>query len=163
MKDALHDTLFGRSPWRWCLRFSSPRASFARTPAHFIENLPRRNGSRPPMLPPGAQSTSSRETRPSRTLYRRLKFPATSHSGPSHPGDYTSWSSGELSWMGQNWTRSRAGPPRRRILADAGPRHSLAFTRSETIIVLYGQGPVDFNYVDPADDPRTKTSTRASR
>jgi len=24
----------------------------------------------------------------------------------------------------------------------------------ETIIVLYGQGPVDFKYVNPADDPR---------
>jgi len=25
--------------------------------------------------------------------------------------------------------------------------------------VLYGQGPVEFKYVNPADDPRTKTST----
>jgi hypothetical protein len=34
-----------------------------------------------------------------------------------------------------------------------------AYTRSETTIVLYGQGPVEFKYVNPADDPRTKTTT----
>jgi hypothetical protein len=34
-----------------------------------------------------------------------------------------------------------------------------AYTKSETTIVLYGQGPVEFKYVNTADDPRTKTST----
>ena len=29
-----------------------------------------------------------------------------------------------------------------------------AYTRGETTIILYGQGPVDFKYVNPADDPR---------
>ena len=30
-----------------------------------------------------------------------------------------------------------------------------AFTGAkETVIILYGQGPVDFKYVNPADDPR---------
>jgi hypothetical protein len=32
--------------------------------------------------------------------------------------------------------------------------------KTETTILLYGVGPVDFNYVNPADDPRTKTSQR---
>jgi hypothetical protein len=36
----------------------------------------------------------------------------------------------------------------------AGMNH-FAFTRSETTIVLFGTGPVDFKYVNPADDPRT--------
>jgi hypothetical protein len=36
-----------------------------------------------------------------------------------------------------------------------------AYTTAETTIVLYGQGPVEFKYVNPADDPRTaKTSPR---
>jgi len=26
--------------------------------------------------------------------------------------------------------------------------------------VLYGQGPVEFNYVNPADDPRNAASTK---
>jgi hypothetical protein len=34
-----------------------------------------------------------------------------------------------------------------------------AYTKSETTILLYGQGPVEFTYVNPADDPRTKMST----
>jgi hypothetical protein len=29
-----------------------------------------------------------------------------------------------------------------------------AYTTKETTIVLFGQGPVDFKYVNPADDPR---------
>ena len=29
-----------------------------------------------------------------------------------------------------------------------------AYTKGETTIVLFGQGPVDFKYVNPADDPR---------
>ena len=34
-------------------------------------------------------------------------------------------------------------------------------TAAETEVVLYGQGPIDFTYVNPADDPRkVKTSIR---
>jgi hypothetical protein len=38
----------------------------------------------------------------------------------------------------------------------------LAYTAAaETTIVLYGQGPVEFKYVNPADDPRSaKTTSR---
>ena len=36
-----------------------------------------------------------------------------------------------------------------------------AYTAQETTIVLYGQGPVEFKYVNPADDPRAaKTATK---
>ena len=40
------------------------------------------------------------------------------------------------------------------------PAHAnhFAYTTRETTILLYGQGPVDFTYVNPADDPRLKTS-----
>ena len=42
------------------------------------------------------------------------------------------------------------------------PAHAnhFAYTKVETTILLYGQGPVDFKYVNPADDPRTKTTTQ---
>jgi hypothetical protein len=39
-------------------------------------------------------------------------------------------------------------------LMPAGMNHFAYTTAQETIIVLYGQGPVKFNYVNPADDPR---------
>ena len=35
-----------------------------------------------------------------------------------------------------------------------------AYTKAETTIVLYGQGPVEFKYVNPADDPRTTSASR---
>jgi uncharacterized RmlC-like cupin family protein len=38
-------------------------------------------------------------------------------------------------------------------LMPAGMNH-FAFTNEPTTIVLYGIGPVDFKYVNPADDPR---------
>jgi hypothetical protein len=35
----------------------------------------------------------------------------------------------------------------------AGMNH-FAFTKGEVTLLLYGTGPVDFKYVNPADDPR---------
>ena len=42
------------------------------------------------------------------------------------------------------------------------PAHAnhFGYTKAETTIVLYGQGPVEFKYVNPADDPRTAKSGR---
>jgi hypothetical protein len=31
-----------------------------------------------------------------------------------------------------------------------------AYNTEETIIMLHGQGPIEFKYVNPADDPRNK-------
>jgi hypothetical protein len=39
-------------------------------------------------------------------------------------------------------------------LMPANMNHFAFTTKQETTIVLYGQGPVDFKYVNPADDPR---------
>ena len=38
-------------------------------------------------------------------------------------------------------------------LMPAGANH-FAYTKQETTTLLYGNGPVDFKYVNPADDPR---------
>ena len=43
-------------------------------------------------------------------------------------------------------------------LMPANANH-FAYTKVETTILLYGQGPVEFKYVNPSDDPRLKTST----
>jgi hypothetical protein len=46
-------------------------------------------------------------------------------------------------------------------LMPANMNHFAFTTAAETESVLYGQGPLDFKYVNPADDPRkVKTSTR---
>jgi hypothetical protein len=48
-------------------------------------------------------------------------------------------------------------------LMPANMKHVAYTTAAETTIVLYGQGPVEFKYVNPADDPRNaKASTTRS-
>jgi len=42
----------------------------------------------------------------------------------------------------------------------AGMNHYAFTTTQETTIVLYGQGPVEFKYVNPSDDPRNGRSTK---
>ena len=39
-------------------------------------------------------------------------------------------------------------------LMPAGMNHYAYTSAQETTIVLYGQGPVEFKYVNPIDDPR---------
>ncbi len=36
----------------------------------------------------------------------------------------------------------------------ANMNHFACTSEQETTIILYGQGPVEFKYVNPADDPR---------
>ena len=105
------------------------------------------------------------ETPPRRCRYTvRLKFPANYDiPAHSHPGDENvSVVSGEL-FMGMGTRLDRKTGMGLGVggyaLMPANTNH-FAYTRSETTILLYGVGPVDFKYVNPADDPRTKTSTR---
>ena len=42
----------------------------------------------------------------------------------------------------------------------AGMNHYAFTATEETTIVLYGQGPVEFKYVNPADDPRNARGTK---
>jgi hypothetical protein len=44
-------------------------------------------------------------------------------------------------------------------LASAGMNH-FAYTTQESTIVLFGTGPVEFKYVNPADDPRDTKRSR---
>ena len=43
------------------------------------------------------------------------------------------------------------------FLASAEMNH-FAYTTQESTIVLYGQGPVEFKYVNASDDPRTRST-----
>jgi len=59
--------------------------------------------------------------------------------------------------MGDALTRNAAGNKTLAtggfFLASANMNH-FAYTAQESTIVLYGEGPVEFKYVNPADDPR---------
>ncbi|MEO8680654.1 MAG: cupin domain-containing protein [Vicinamibacterales bacterium] len=136
----------------------------AQAPAHVMENLPAAKwGPAPPMLPPGAQIAvlSGDPTRPVPYAVR-LKFPANYTIGAhSHPTDENVLVvSGEL-FIGMGNTLDRKAAMGLGVggyaLMPAHANHA-AYTKGETIILLYGQGPVEFIYVNPADDPRTKTS-----
>jgi quercetin dioxygenase-like cupin family protein len=143
--------------------FTSPGS--AQTPTHVMEGLAAAKwGPAPPMLPPGAQIAvlAGDPTKPGRYAVR-LKFPANYDiPAHSHPEDENVVvASGELFiQMGTKLDRKTG-----MALAVGGyalmPAHQnhFAYTKGETTIVLYGQGPVDFKYVNPNDDPRTKTST----
>jgi quercetin dioxygenase-like cupin family protein len=137
----------------------------AQTPTHVMENLSTAKwGPAPPLLPPGAQiAVLAGDPSKAAPYTVRLKFPANYDiPAHSHPTDENVLVvSGELfAGMGAKLDRKaglRLGAGGF-LLAPAHATH-FAYTKGETIILLYGQGPVEFKYVNPADDPRTKPST----
>ena len=121
-------------------------------------------GPAPPMLPAGAQiAVLSGDPTKSGPYTVRLKFPANYDiAAHSHPTDENVVVvSGEF-YAAMGTKLDRTAGQRLGIggyaLMPAGMNH-FAYTKVETTIVLYGIGPVEFKYVNPADDPRTKTST----
>jgi quercetin dioxygenase-like cupin family protein len=120
-------------------------------------------GPAPPLLPAGAQIAvlAGDPTKPVPYAIR-LKFPANyAIPAHSHPTDeHVVVTSGTLTFgMGDKLTKGAAG---NKTLATGGfalmpanMNHFAYTTARETTIVLYGQGPVEFKYVNPADDPRT--------
>ena len=134
--------------------------------AHVAEPLSAAKwGPAPPMLPPGAQiAVLAGDPTKTGAYTVRLKFPANYNiPAHSHPTDENvAVVSGELfAGMGTKLDRKSGGGlgPGGFALMPAGMNH-FAYTKVETTILLYGLGPVDFKYVNPNDDPRTKTTTR---
>ena len=124
-------------------------------------------GPAPPMLPPGAQiAVLSGDPTKAVAYAIRLKFPA-SYAIPahSHPTDenVVVVSGAVTLGMGDRLMKGAAGNKKLTVggyaLMPANMNH-FAYTAAETTIVLYGQGPVEFKYVNPADDPRHTTKTR---
>ena len=116
-------------------------------------------GPAPPMLPPGAQIAvlAGDPGKPSPYTVR-LKFPANYEiPAHSHPSDeHVVVVTGEI-FMGMGTKLDKKAATGLGVggfaLMPANMNH-FAFTKAETTIVLYGQGPVEFKYVNPADDPR---------
>jgi quercetin dioxygenase-like cupin family protein len=137
-------------------------AASASAQTHVITTLTdARWGPAPPMLPPGAQIAvlAGDPSKPAPYTVR-LKFPANymvpAH---SHPNDENVMVvSGNLFiGMGNKLDKKLATALGTGGYALMPANHDhFAFTTSETTILLYGIGPVDFAYVNPADDPRKK-------
>jgi quercetin dioxygenase-like cupin family protein len=137
----------------------------AGTQGHVMENLGAATwGPAPPMLPPGAHLAVLEGDPGKAAPYTvRLKFPANYDiPAHSHPGDeHVIVVSGDL-FIGMGNKLDRKVGMGLGVggfaLMPANSNH-FAYTTRETTVVLYGQGPVDFKYVNPSDDPRIKTST----
>jgi quercetin dioxygenase-like cupin family protein len=124
-------------------------------------------GPAPPMLPPGAQiAVLSGDPSKSVSYAVRLKFPANyvipAHSHPTDENVVVV--SGAVTFgVGEAVAKGAAAnktlPPGGYMLAPAGVNH-FAYTTQESTIVLFGIGPVEFNYVNPADDPRHAKKTQ---
>ena len=164
MKTTRHSTTLLRSLVT-ALMFAlfATSAASAQPPAHVMANPGTATwGPAPPMLPPGAQIAVLAGDPTSAPYSVRLKFPANYDiPAHSHPTDeHVVVVSGEL-FMGMGTKLDRnAGLGLNGGGLALMPAHAnhFAYTKDETTIVLYGQGPVEFKYVNPADDPRTKTS-----
>ena len=123
-------------------------------------------GPAPPLIPPGAEiAVLSGDPTKSVAYSVRLRFPAHyAIPAHSHPTDENVVIvSGALTFgMGDKLVKKAADNRTLRTggfaLMPAGMNH-FAYTAGEgATIVLYGVGPVEFKYVNPADDPRTVKS-----
>jgi quercetin dioxygenase-like cupin family protein len=135
----------------------------AQSSQHVIRNVKEAQwGPAPPMLPAGAQIAVLAGNPMSNGAYAiRLKFPANyAIPAHSHPTDENVVVvSGALTFgmgdkLAKDISSNKTLTPGGFALMPAGMNH-FAFTKAqETTIILYGQGPVEFKYANPADDPR---------
>ncbi len=126
-------------------------------------------GPAPPLVPAGAQiAVLSGDPGKPAPYTIRLKFPANyAIPAHSHPTDENVVVvSGALTFgMGETLAKDAAANKTLKAggyaLMPAHMNHFAYTAAQETTIVLYGQGPVDFKYVNPSDDPRNaKAATR---
>ena len=131
--------------------------------AHVLQSLQDAQwGPAPPLIPPGAQiAVLSGDPGKPAPYAIRLKFPANyAIPAHSHPTDENVVVvSGALTFgMGEKLAKGAAANTTLKTggyaLMPANMNHFAYTTAQETTIVLYGQGPVEFKYVNPADDPR---------
>lgn len=138
--------------------------ALAQSGDHVIQSLNEAKwGTAPPLLPPGAQiAVLAGDPTKAAPYTIRLKFPAHyAIPAHSHPTDeHVVVVSGALSFgMGDKLSKDAPGnktlPSGGFALMPANMNHYAFTGEQETTIILYGQGPVEFKYVNPADDPRT--------
>lgn len=140
-------------------------AAFAQS-AHVLQSVNQAQwGPAPPMIPAGAKiAILSGDPGKPAPYAVRLKFPANyAIQAHSHPTDENVVIvSGALTFgMGDKLVKNASNTTLKTggyALMPAGMNH-FAYTKDVTTIVLYGVGPVEFKYVNPADDPRNSAKS----
>jgi quercetin dioxygenase-like cupin family protein len=137
-------------------------AAFAQNPAVVTTVDEAKWGPAPPFLPPGAQlAVVSGNPMGTGAYAVRLRFPANylipSHSHPTDENVVVT--SGDMTFgMGDKLSKTATGNKTIKVggfaLAPTGMNHYAYAGANGADIVLFGQGPVEFKYVNPADDPR---------
>jgi len=137
-------------------------ASLGAQSTHVLQNATDAKwGPAPPMLPAGAEvAVVSGDPSKTGPFVLRLKFPANySIPAHSHPTDenVTVLSGSLFVGMGNKLDRAAgdAVATGGYALLPQGMNHC-AYTKGAATILLFAQGPFDFKYVDPKDDPRHK-------
>jgi len=135
--------------------------SFAQS-KHVIQNAKDAKwGPAPPMLPPGAQvDVLSGNPGGSGLVSLRIKFPAgykiPAHSHPTDENVVIE--SGEVTFGMGDKLDEKSGTtltPGGFAKMPANMNH-YAFTKGGAEVLLYAEGPIEFKYVNPADDPRNQ-------
>ncbi len=120
-------------------------------------------GPAPAVLPPGAQmAVISGDPSKAEPYVLRLKMPANyripAHNHPTT--EYVTVLSGKFHiGMGDKLDRKHGIELRAGGFGEAPAKmNHFAWTTSDTIVQVHGQGPFAITYVNPADDPNKKTS-----
>ena len=144
-----------------CLLAAEPKSSSKAPPASthaMVHAASIQWGDAPPMLPRGAQAAvlSGDPGKPG-TFVMRLKAPA-GYRVPRHwhPTDeYVTVLEGEMSLsMGDGADAHTADFTAGDYVLLPTPMRHEASTRDGVVLQIYGKGPFEINYVNPADDPR---------
>jgi quercetin dioxygenase-like cupin family protein len=120
-------------------------------------------GPAPPFLPPGAQLAVLSGNPMGNGAYAvRIKIPANyAIPAHSHPTDENVVVTAGSVTFGMGDKLSKTAPGNKTLdvggyaLMPTGMNHYAFAGSAGAAIVLYGQGPVEFKYVNPADDPRS--------
>jgi quercetin dioxygenase-like cupin family protein len=123
-------------------------------------------GPAPPFVPAGAELAVLAGDPTKSTAYAvRLKFPANyAIPAHSHPTDENvvvvtgALTFGMADKLARDAAANKTLGPGGFASMPANMNHFAFTTTQPTTIVLYGQGPVEFKYVNPADDPRNQKS-----
>jgi len=130
---------------------------------HVISAVPdAKFGPAPPMLPSGAQlAVLSGNPMGTGAYAVRIRFPANyAIPAHSHPTDENVVITSGTVTFGMGDKLSKTAPGNKTLdvggyaLMPTGMNHYAFAGDKGADIVLYGQGPVEFKYVNPADDPR---------
>jgi quercetin dioxygenase-like cupin family protein len=144
------------------LAFVCAASALAQTPSVVATVADAKFGPAPPMLPPGAQlAVLSGNPMGTGAYAVRVRFPANyAIPAHSHPTDENVVvSAGSVTFgMGDKLSKTEKGNKTLNVggyaLMPAGMNHYAYAGAKGADIVLYGQGPVEFKYVNPVDDPR---------